>query len=877
MKDPNSEQLKIMAKLLFPEAKPIAYFEKKYPPRNLGKNACVTRFAPSPTGFIHIGGIYAALVSKRIAQHSDGIFMLRIEDTDKKREIKNGIEEIVTSIKLFGLNPDEGYFASGISRGEYGPYKQSERVDIYASYAKYLIEKDLAYPCFCGEEELETRRKAQEIAKIPRGYYEKWAVCRNLNLEEIKQNLKLDKSFVIRMKSNVRLDEKVKYKDLIKGNVELSANYQDIILLKSDKLPTYHFAHVVDDYLMRTTHVIRGDEWLSSLPIHLQLFGMIKGKPPLYAHIPPIMKMEGDSKRKLSKRKDPEAAMHYYFEKGYPVDGVVEYLLNLANSSFQDWRMQNPCIHHSKYLFKIEKMNKSGALFDINKLNNLSKNVIACMSPIEIYNQATAWARNNDVAFAKLLEKHKNYTLSILQIEQNDSNKRKDINNWSEIKNYFGFFYDELFDQFNGGAYVFPNTLPIEDIKPILCYFCKNYNAENSKEEWLKIITEYCSGIGYAKDIKTYKGNEMKYKGHIGAPMMALRVALTGKTTTPDLYEIMKVMGTKRVNKRLRFAISYLENNIVNNYYISNEIKELLPKINCYFIDHQTTSKEYVRRRLEENYKLAQNFDSEHLVISTCLRFEIYNLGETRLNIENFYYAKGKLALRRLISLMCGLNSEIIGESEILKQINAAASTAYEEHNIGEGTYKAILNLISLSENIRKEYGITTNENYSTIGASLLEESINWKEKPTVLIIGGGYMANAFLQKINKKLEKLIWANRSVDKIKKQAETLESPNTENIIFSDLYESKKYFPIVDAVFAAIGNSPNYFTIGDIKKLNPNATIVDVSYPAAFESTNERKIINISNTYFDKLNKCILPKEHLQLAQNRIDELLNSIDI
>ena len=350
---------KDLANLIFPDAKDISYYEEKYPRRNLKEGAIVTRYAPSPTGVMHIGGLYQALIAKKVAEQTSGVFFLRIEDTDQKREIENGINEIVNSLKDFGMESDEGMTSETEEIGNYGPYKQSLRKEIYQAYAKYLIEQGKAYPCFCKPEEVEAIRSKQEAAKIRPGYYGVWAKCRNLTVEEMAQKIKNGENYIIRFKSPGREDRKIKHKDVIKGNVEFPENDQDIVIIKADGLPTYHFAHAVDDHLMGTTHVIRGDEWLSSVPLHLQLFHELGFKAPKYAHIAPIMKNDNGNKRKLSKRKDPEAAVSYYEEQGIPKEAVKEYLLNIANSTFENWRRANPDKDISEFELQLNKMSVS--------------------------------------------------------------------------------------------------------------------------------------------------------------------------------------------------------------------------------------------------------------------------------------------------------------------------------------------------------------------------------------------------------------------------------------------------------------------------------------------------------------------------------------
>ena len=435
---------KDLANLIFPDAKEISYYEEKYPERNLPEGAVVTRFAPSPTGFVHIGGLYQALVARTVAEKTGGVFFLRVEDTDQKREVENGVTGIVNSLKDFDMAPDEGMISDTEEIGNYGPYKQSLRKEIYQAYAKHLLEQGKAYPCFCTPDDLEEIRNKQEAAKLRTGYYGVWAKCRNLSVEEMAEKVKAGEPYIIRFKSPGREDRKIKHKDVIKGNVDFPENDQDIIIIKSDGLPTYHFAHAVDDHLMHTTHVIRSDEWLSSVPLHLQLFHELGFKAPKYAHISPIMKNDNGGKRKLSKRKDPEAAVSYYKEQGIPTDAVKEYLLNIANSTFENWRRANPDKKIEEFDFQLNKMSVSGALFDMIKLLDIGKTVISKMTAEDVYEKSLKWAEEYDNELSDLL-KNKEYALKIFGIERGNKKPRKDIAKWSDVKENISYMYDSEF------------------------------------------------------------------------------------------------------------------------------------------------------------------------------------------------------------------------------------------------------------------------------------------------------------------------------------------------------------------------------------------------------------------------------------------------
>ena len=542
---------KDLANLIFPDAKEISYYEEKYPERDLPEGAIVTRYAPSPTGFMHIGGLYQALIAIKVAKQTNGVFFLRVEDTDQKREVENGVKEIVTSLKDFGLEADEGMISDKEGKGNYGPYKQSQRKEIYQAYAKYLIEQGKAYPCFCTPEDVEEIRAKQEAAKIRPGYYGVWAKCRTVTVEDAIKRIQNGENYIIRFKSPGREDRKIQHHDVIKGKVDFPENDQDIVIIKADGLPTYHFAHAVDDHLMHTTHVIRGDEWLSSVPLHLQLFHELGFKAPKYAHIAPIMKNDNGNKRKLSKRKDAEAAVSYYAEEGIPAEAVKEYLMNIANSTFENWRRANPDKSMDEFQLQLNKMSVSGALFDMVKLLDVSKTVISKMSAEEVYENALNWASKYDQELAEIL-KDKEYALKVFGIERGNKKPRKDISKWSDVKENVEYMYNELFDK-NEEEYPFQVINDTESIEKILKLYVEKYYDENDdKQTWFDKIKELAGEMGYAKEVKEFKANPGMYTAHVGDVSTVLRVALTKRTNTPDLYEIMQVLGKEEIERRLR-------------------------------------------------------------------------------------------------------------------------------------------------------------------------------------------------------------------------------------------------------------------------------------------------------------------------------------
>ena len=545
---------KELADMIFPNAKEISYYEEKYPRRNLPEGAEVLRVAPSPTGNVHIGTIDQALIAKKLSKQTGGVFFLRIEDTDQKREIEGGISQIIEALKTFDLEPDEGMTSETEEIGDYGPYKQSERKDIYQAYAKYLLEQGKAYPCFATPEELEEMRAKQEAAKVRTGYYGVWAKYRNLSLDEAAEKIKAGVPYIIRFKSPGREDRKIQHKDIIKGKVDFPENDQDIVIIKADGLPTYHFAHLVDDHLMGTTIVTRGDEWLSSVPLHLQLFQEMGFKAPRYAHTPTLLKNDNGNKRKISKRKDPEAAASYYEEIGVPSLAVKEYLLNIANSTFENWRRQNKDLSIDDFEFHLNKMSVSGALFDMVKLADVSKIVISRFTADEVYNESLKWAQKHDSELVEMLS-NKDYSLKVLGIERGNAKPRKDIAKWSDVKENIIYMYDDKFLN-SKQEYPYQVISDKESINKILeLYIEKYYDENDDKQTWFDKIKDLAGEMGYAREVKEFKANPDAYKAHVGDVSTVLRVALTGRTNTPDMYEIMQVLGKTSVENRLKKAM----------------------------------------------------------------------------------------------------------------------------------------------------------------------------------------------------------------------------------------------------------------------------------------------------------------------------------
>ncbi len=545
---------KYLADLLFPNVTMTrGDLEAKYPLRELPEGAIVSRMAPSPTGFVHLGNLVQGITSERLSHQSKGVHFLRVEDTDAKREVKGAVEILIESLKHYGIEFDEGETVTG-DVGAYGPYRQSCRADIYHVFAKELVEGGHAYPCFCSEEELADIRARQEAEKANFGYFGKWAVWRDRSIEDIEAAIAEGKKWVLRFRSEGSIENKIKFTDLIKGKLEITENDMDHVLLKSDGIPTYHFAHAVDDHLMRTTHVVRGDEWLPSLPFHVQLFTTLGFKLPKYLHIGPLMKMDGTSKRKLSKRKDPELALTYYKEEGFPVESVYEYLMTILNSNFEDWRRANPDIPAADFPFSYKKMNPAGSLFDYAKLLDVSKNVISRMTAEQVYDRFIEWAREFDAELYDSFSADTAKSLAIFSIGRGGKKPRKDIGRWCEVKAYAGFFFDGLFEIKDA----YPEQFAKNDIKNVLGDFLATFNVSDDQNTWFDKIKAVADKNGFASDMKAYKADPTPFKGSVADVSMFLRVALTGSVNSPDMYSVMQILGTDTVKVRIDDMISKL-------------------------------------------------------------------------------------------------------------------------------------------------------------------------------------------------------------------------------------------------------------------------------------------------------------------------------
>ncbi len=543
-----------LAELLFPNVTDTPeMLEERFPLRQLPEGAVVTRMAPSPTGFVHLGNLVQGLTAERMAHQSGGVLFLRVEDTDAKREVPGAVEVLINTLKHYGISFDEGATIDGDS-GAYGPYRQRQRAALYHVYAKKLVSEGMAYPCFCTEEELSAMREQQESNKENTGYYGKYAMWRDRSMEDIQQQLNAGNPWVLRSRPTGSIENQYKFDDLVKGKLTITENDVDHVLLKSDGIPTYHFAHAVDDHLMRTTHVVRGDEWLPTLPFHIQLFKSLGFKLPKYVHIGPLMKMDGTSKRKLSKRKDPELALTFYKAEGFPVEAVYEYIMTILNSNFEDWRRANPTASADEFKFSPKKLNPAGSLFDYAKLTDVSKNEIAKMDAEKVYGLLTEWAQEFDADFAQKLTAAPDFAKAILAIGRGGKKPRKDIATWKEAKPYMGFFYDEYLE-----APVFDEKFTSDTVKTALQKFLDCFDIADDSGVWFDKVKSITEEMGFTTDMKAYKADPDAFPGTVADVSTFIRQAVTGKTNSPDLYTVMQILGYDRTVARIKAVMDNLK------------------------------------------------------------------------------------------------------------------------------------------------------------------------------------------------------------------------------------------------------------------------------------------------------------------------------
>ena len=542
-----------LADLLFPHVTDTPeMLEERFPLRNAPEGAVITRMAPSPTGFVHLGNLVQGMISERMAHQSGGVLFLRVEDTDAKREVPGAVEVLIDSLKHYSILFDEGATHDG-DNGAYGPYRQRQRAGIYHVYAKLLVSQGQAYPCFATEEELAAMREQQEANKENTGYYGKYAIWRDRSLEDIRARLDAGDAWVLRFRSTGSIANQFKFDDLVKGKLTITENDVDHVLLKSDGIPTYHFAHACDDHLMRTTHVVRGDEWLPTLPFHIQLFKALGFKLPKYVHIGPLMKMDGTSKRKLSKRKDPELALTYYKAEGFPIKAVQEYLMTVLNSNYEDWRRANPDADMNDFKFSPKKLNPAGSLFDYAKLVDVSKNVISRFDAEEVYTQLTQWAEEFDPDFATNLKADPAFTKAILAIGRGGKKPRKDIAVWKDAKDYMGFFFDAYLEK-----PVFDEKFDKAVVLDALNRFLEKFDISDDSNTWFEKVKAITTEMGFTTDMKAYKADPTAFPGTVADISTFIRQATTGKANSPDLYSVMQILGYDNTVARIRKVMADL-------------------------------------------------------------------------------------------------------------------------------------------------------------------------------------------------------------------------------------------------------------------------------------------------------------------------------
>ena len=544
--------LERLAEVIFPDIhETIEDLEKRYPARDLPEGAKVTRFAPSPTGFLHTGSLFASMISRKMAKDSNGVFYTRLEDTDQKREVAGSGDSLIDQLNKFGVTPDEGYLGTDKEKGNYGPYVQSLRANIYKVVIKYMLSNNMAYPCFCSPEELSEMRKVQEAKKENFGYYAEYAKCSKLSVEEAIERIEKGENFVIRFRSQGDYHNKVAIDDAIRGHIEMAENDQHLVIYKSDGLPTYHFAHLVDDHFMRTTHVTRGEEWMPSLPMHIELFNSMNWQAPTYAHLPVIMKLDNGNRRKLSKRKDLEAAVSFFLEQGYPIEGFMEYLYTIANSNYEAWRIENPDLDKDEFKFSFDKMSLDGALFDLAKVQFLCKEKLGRMNTETFFNESRQWASVYSPELFELIEKNPGFYKQIVSIEREKENPRKDYEKYSDILPLIKFFYNNYYNELVKELIV-PENYTQENINEVLTKYVESFDLSLSEEDWFNHMKEVAVECGYATNRKDYKKNPEAYKGQVSDVAAILRLVVTLRLQSPNLYFVMQILGKEEVTRRIK-------------------------------------------------------------------------------------------------------------------------------------------------------------------------------------------------------------------------------------------------------------------------------------------------------------------------------------
>lgn len=808
-----------IAELLFPNINiSIHELEKRFPKRNMTNGAEVTRFAPSITGQIHLGGLYAALISNKLAVQSNGIFYLRIEDIGQNYAMEENIRKTVSDLEKFGIFFDEGPFIFSKATQLYGPYRQSERKYIYQVCAKQLVMEGYAYPSFYDGREVkrnksDSRRELREADTFMSGD--------SLTLPEITKKFEENCEYVIRIKSPGKQGESDSFHDLVKGDLEMPVNTNDVIIMRSDGTPTYHFAHVVDDYYMGTTTVVRGDEWLSSWPIHRQIFQLCGFEEPKYAHISSIVKTDGKTKRKLSKNQDEEAVSEYYYKKGIPVTAIIEYLLTIVNSNYEEWNRQNSADNSSEYVIHIDEMSNSCTLLDIMKLKDISRNYIANLSVEECFEEIVVWAREYDYKLYEIaLEDEQRFMYSIEVWKSTNEKKRKDVCMWSELYDTYNYLYNPNWLYENSGG-VNPKYGSFET-KAVLSKYAEGMSFSVNRNQWLENIKEIASATGYAVKRKAYEDNSSQYKGTISDFCAIIRMALTGSENSPDLYDIMQFLGEKEVRSRLNFQI---------------QLKSFV----CDYVDTSILTKSSIYEFKKQMSSIST--PKGCFTVSTCLRYEIFgvNLDESNISVKkNMVHIEGKPALSRLIRLLVGEYSELRGEIEIRNQVRKGLKKAHSDGCLQDNEYKLIEEIVRFADGLRKKYQLTNKENYSTLAYQLLLDKWENERHKFIMIFGDGYMAQAFYEKAKHKDYRFVFVNRDVKKAKNIWGT---PN--NAVHITYQEMELFVPLVDTVFVALSNVDKELYKYEELFQDRDVCIIDISYPAVFEGTFLKEYYTLEN--------------------------------
>jgi glutamyl-tRNA synthetase len=825
--------------LLIPYDQEIAKIQARYPPRQLSAGAEVTRFGPSPTGFLHLGALFTALISERLARGSGGRFFVRVEDTDKKREVPGEAIAILRALKTFGLIPDEGPQPDGATLGMYGPYVQSERTSIYHPFVAKLVHEDRAYACFCTESELSRLRSLQERRRAKPGYYGDFAQCRRLSREDAAARAQAGQACVIRLRSSGDQGPRIDFTDVVKGPIQLPTNDVDAVLLKSDGLPTYHFAHVIDDHLMGTTLVTRADEWISSMPLHLELWHALGWIPPKYAHLSPLQVIDGESKRKLSKTRDKEADVEFFLREGRPIDAIIDYLLNIANPPFEGWRSANPDAPWQLFPFDAAALPRSGALLDHKKLDHVARQTIANLEPGRILEELFAWASEYAPEWEQRLKRDPDYTTALIRL---GTEGRRDFISWRGFVESSAYFFDDVY--YAEGEYSFPAHLSSTDVEAVLRAYLRSLDASASRDKWWNNTSALGADMGFVR--KQEERIAGRSKGTLADFTGVIRVALTKRSHTPDLYNIQQVMGSQRVRVRLMAAADSVAR--ASSHPISDRVVSLSQRLTCWYVDHRSVGKDGVRRSLDAARRAGDSAGGSALAVSTCLRHEYYYLTEPRPHGVGFASVQRVEAVRRLLRVASGVDSELLGENEILLQIEQALATSYDARNVSADDYEAFGEMLSWAKEARRRTGFSTTANYGSAGATLAGRIVDWSKNPVVMIVGTGQVASSLAKALSSVPKRVVLVARDVTKAERFRR--DALTDKQVVVVNTRDAATYFPLIDVLFTAVASDRPLFSAQQLESLSAAAVIVDLSYPSVFESRRAVNHFDLSNTDFSE---------------------------